>query len=355
MHLFFSIRGVKTAPANVVVIQLDDESKKELGIRISDAIPRAFYVEAIAKLIPQRPKAIILDIFFESAGPDEKADKDLSEILARTPSVIAARFFSEIESKVPRNKENIRQNNRGGIFPLFARSAKWLIPMRLPMTSNIVENISHRDVVDSEKVPLVWPLRDLVEPEIEHPGKYDLINYYGDPIPIAGIPFSSLFSKKNPMPENIFTDKIVMFGWANRRNNGITQNRNDTFLTPASGNLMYGVEIHATIVANLLDRSWIRRWEPWKEGFLLFGLSLCIAFAAVSVSLRQGVLLLIASCGFGLIFSYIAFAHFLFFFPAMTLFGITMPVFTLLLASFASFREHRKRRELATALGAKID
>jgi CHASE2 domain-containing sensor protein len=82
---------------------------------------------------------------------------------------------------------------------------------------------------------------------------------------------------------------------------------------------MYGVEIHATIAANLLDRSWIRRLPVQTEVGMLAVVAFVITFLSASFSLLPGALTATGGACAWLWFSYYSFVHAFRFIPGATL------------------------------------
>jgi CHASE2 domain-containing sensor protein len=65
-----------------------------------------------------------------------------------------------------------------------------------------------------------------------------------------------VLSDENPLPADVFKDKIVFVGLNLRSRTGPSQR--EAFVTPFDS-ATFGTEVHATATSNLLSRDWIRR------------------------------------------------------------------------------------------------
>ena len=66
-----------------------------------------------------------------------------------------------------------------------------------------------------------------------------------------------MFEKMAPAEEATFKDAVVFVGLLLRADTGVAQK--DSYLSPFGGEMVFGVEVHATIAGNLLEQSWIHR------------------------------------------------------------------------------------------------
>lgn len=335
---FFHVTGTRPVSPDVAILQIDTRTQKALGIRANESIPRGFFADALLKLEHYRPKAVFFDAVFQDPARDPEEDRHFADALARTPSVIGRRSMVRLERMLPTGKaETTRLINNS--LPLFTRAAKAVFPIQVALTANVVERMCILGNPTIEKVPLLNPLRQLVDPTIPEPGDSDLINYYGPPTTIPAIPLLRLISPENPLPVEMLRDKVLFVGWMDPTVNAIDSPGMDTLLTPTSSLPMYGVEIHATIAANLLDRSWLRRLTPVSETILFYWVTFLFAFFALSLPWRRAAFYLV---GLGVVWigaSYLAFLRLNYFVPAATLFGIVLPA----LMSVVGYIKSRER------------
>jgi CHASE2 domain-containing sensor protein len=82
----FLLAGARRAPADVVIVAIDDETLSEAG---SDAPPREMMARLVTALAGFHPRAVAIDIAFLNAK-DEATDAELASALKAAPSVVAA-------------------------------------------------------------------------------------------------------------------------------------------------------------------------------------------------------------------------------------------------------------------------
>jgi len=87
-------------------------------------------------------------------------------------------------------------------------------------------------------------------------------------------------------------DKIVFVGFQGTIESLHTINL-DQFEISASHNPMYGVEIHATVIGNLLEKSWIRRFNLTYTAGVIFLISALLFIVLVAVPPLTGYLLIL--------------------------------------------------------------
>lgn len=346
---WFLLRGPRPAPESLAILRLDNRTKEALGVPDRDPIPRSAIADAILKLMKYNPKAIIFDVIFDDEGPSPEVDKQLAAALAQSPSVIGRSSLLDIDGR-KRDGTPLMARRKTDSYSLFVHSAKYVVAEQATLTANVVEKISLLGDPTLEKAPLLLPLRELVDPTLEEPGDFDFINYYGEPFTIPSLPMHKLLADDSAW-SGLFSNKVIFVGWTDRSINGLTPDKRDSFMTPVSSTSMYGVEIQATIAANLLDRTWLHRLPFVTEVFTLFGVAFVLSFLATSMSWTQFVPMIVAAGVFWLGFSFIAFVQFYYFIPGLTVFGIVMPVFMLFAAIAEGRREARARQKSEESIG----
>ncbi len=200
-----------------------------------------------------------------------------------------------------------------------------------PVIDGLVEHIS-RPNKNRAIFPLLEPLEKYFERELRAPGGLDYINFYGTSGALTSISLAELFRDSaggSAIDPQLFRDRAVFIGAKMDAQLGITGLK-DIFTIPVERSSMWGVEIQASIAANLLDQSWIRRLKPTQEISLLtvavFGLTFFVSTVGLVRSL-VGVPLL---AGPWLGSSYYAFtAHYLWL-PGATLCFVIAPLLLLL-------------------------
>jgi CHASE2 domain-containing sensor protein len=113
-----------------------------------------------------------------------------------------------------------------------------------------------------------------------------------------------VISDDNPLPVDVFKDKIVFVGLTLGSRTGLSQRK--AFVTPFDA-MTFGTEIHATAASNLLSRDWIGRISARGELIVqaLVAALFCLLLLGVSGPL---LLFYLAGCGVGaLAVQYLAF------------------------------------------------
>lgn len=327
LRQWFFIRGNRDTPKSVAVVRIDELAYKKVNLLPGEKFPRQLVAQGLERMTAAGAKLIVLDLFARRPGDSNETDAQLATALANSPSVIG-RFTEDIVNTDLSGRQTVsRIANKP--LDIFAKSAKAVVTLQVLPTDGVVEEIclsNDEYVVSSERVPLLKPLRQFVDSRIEKPGGNDFINYYGGPFSLANLSFAELLGPQEDVPAEYFKDRIVFVGVAALAGVGIAAGK-DTFMTTISSLPMYGVEIQATIAANLIDGSWIRRFSKPAEMVALQVLAFATVSAVLSFGLVSGALLTFAVAGAWLSASYLAFTEAYYFVPGATLFGLVMPIF----------------------------
>jgi adenylate cyclase len=104
------------------------------------------------------------------------------------------------------------------------------------------------------------------------------LDYYGPARAIKTISIYQALDPKQYLPPGFFKDKIVFVGLSRDADPGLVQK--DSFPTPFRGTT-FGVEIHATIAANLVENRQIKLLDRRLEGAMLFLLPVIASLAFI--------------------------------------------------------------------------
>ena len=88
LDTLFSWRGVRTAPPEVCVVAIDDDSYGVIERDPTLAWPRALHAELIRTLRKEGAKAVAFDVLFLEAGADPEADAAFASALSDTGNVV---------------------------------------------------------------------------------------------------------------------------------------------------------------------------------------------------------------------------------------------------------------------------
>jgi CHASE2 domain-containing sensor protein len=178
---------------------------------------------------------------------------------------------------------------------------------------------------------------------VKLPCSRDLINYYGPPGTIPRIPIWRLTGESALAARSSLAGKIVVIGYQSLHFARGTSAK-DTFATPVSDLGMYGAEIHATIINNLISTSWLRRLQLADE--MLAVLIVTIVLSSVMIRSPRpkvvGVIwfLLLTLCGV----AYCAFATLSIWIAGIPAIIVMMCIGTLLSGIYFFIRSEAYRR-----------
>lgn len=317
LPLLFSTRGARPTPDDIVIAAIDGVSVSELanGARV---FPRKYGALALKKIGDANPRAIILDLRAAKDLSDPEANDLLEEALRSGPtSILASEVYTEGATFCGRRITFSPSQSD----PRFLAAAKMQIPMNTLETYGNRMKISACDdpsTTLAQRLPLSRPLSELGGFEIKSPGLRDLINFYGPPGTIQKISLATILRESPAVLRKLFEKKVVLMGFIYDENRGMQSN--ESFSVPVDTvNRMFGVEIHATIAANLLDRSWIHRWSLQTECLFVCLSVLVMTGIALKLAPEKGIPFIIVFVGLIYLVSYIAFIKFNFLIPGVTL------------------------------------
>jgi adenylate cyclase len=255
--LLFALRGPRTPPADVVVVAIDNDSYEPLGVPQRAVWPRTLHADLIRTLADEGARAIAFDVLFLGES-DPVQDINLEFALDEAGIVILGSELQVV--KDPR----FRQTNLREPHAPFSEAAAAVADVTLPTERDGVIRYTWLDRGERPTLALsaveVATGVDLPQDE-----RRRYIDYYG---PRRTIPTRSIYQALDPetyLPPGFFKDKIVFVGLSETAVTADTGK--DAYLTPyrgKGGDSTYGVEIHATIAANLLEGREILRPAPWK-------------------------------------------------------------------------------------------
>jgi CHASE2 domain-containing sensor protein len=326
LRLWFTVRPERETPPSVTLVRLDKRAYDAAGLIEGQLFSRRHLAIAIQKIAAAGAKMIVLDMIFEQERDDPEANRLLARALASSPSVIG-RHTEELTDVAP---DGTRRTTRVLVKPLelFAESAQMVIPLELRLTNDRSEEIclsNERDFFSDVPVPLLEALRHLYSPYLEQPGGFDYINFYGGPDTLASISLAGLITPGQRVPDEYFRDRVVLIGAA--REIGVSAaGRSDSFRTSYSNERMFGVEIHGTIAANLIDGTWIRRLPIQAETLLMGLVAFVLAFTVSGAGPIGAPLWALGLSGLWLAVSYVAFSQFYHLIPAYTVLLTVVPL-----------------------------
>ena len=325
----FRIRGPVTPPDNIAIIAVDEESYNAKGVSVLRPWPRSMYAELLEKLKAAAPEKIIIDYRFSKIDDaliaDPESDRRFADSMRGLP-VYISRFMEFKDGKF------IWLEND----PLFEESAAGLYFANL-IDPGVVRHFNTTTGTKNKIPPIASVLYGEGAKEQALPTGDSLINYYGPARTIRPISFHEALNIGESLPLDFFKGKTVFIGQVMAL--GYKMAQRDTFMTPY-GTFTAGVEIHATMAGNILNKNWIERLPLQYEASIILMLSVFISYVFLSLRARTTLYLMLVSIPAWLFVFYVLFQN-KFFFPGALLIVPLMPA-AYMIAILKSYLEGKK-------------
>ena len=248
----FLLRGPLPSPKNVLVVAIDEPSFGVINKQWP--WPRSLHAALIDRLFKANAKIVVLDILFaEPSRPEE--DHRLAEEIRKHPAVVLS---NDID--ITRDKDFERQITVGPIPELLSPGTETGF-INLPIDPDgFVRglNLTHGAL---RSLALVSALKfsecrwqDLIGGDL-------FINFSGPPRTIKTISYYQALDPDHYLPPGFLKDKLVFLGFSIQSATELKSQVKDHYYVPFSrwgGGLMSGVELHAQIAQNLIDRTVLR-------------------------------------------------------------------------------------------------
>lgn len=259
-----------------VVVQMDAASGFDLRQASGAAWDRRLHARLIDRLTAEGARLVVYDVLFLSPGPEPEADDALEEAIRRNGRVVLAAGARQVVTLLDGTN---RVHRTQPLPPLrrFREAARGWGTASVPTEVDCGEYVRRFPATDTN-VPDALPLTLAAahallgdEPAASFPGPERWINFRGPPGTFAAHTFSRALNQ----PQRYASNKVVFVGALPERGFFDT----DQFAVPytrVGRRQMPGVELHATMLSNLLQGDWLRRASPPAQtaGAGLFGLVL---------------------------------------------------------------------------------
>ena len=245
-----------------VIVKIDDESLQDIG---SWPWPRSIYANALYRLDREDPAVVGMDLLFQT--PDPQNDPVLAKALEKVKMPVV--LGTELETGFVKRFWSSRLETKGEKPALFPQVEKGYL--------NLVQ--------DGDGRIRKWPLARRPDPlnagtprlafaeqvyqtatgESPPAVRDGLMYFAGGVDSFPSISFSELI--KGEYPEGFFRGKIVLVGVTAR-----AMDRHDVAVEALGA--IPGVYIHAYLIRNLSERSWLRPLPEWFFIPALLGIAL---------------------------------------------------------------------------------
>ncbi|MEY2485669.1 MAG: adenylate cyclase [Verrucomicrobiota bacterium] len=331
-----------------VLVYLDDESAKQLQQPLDNLWNRALHVPLLDRLARDNARLVFYDIVFDQPAAEPSVDAAFAESIRRHGKVILGAALDKIERMGGVNKKSVA----APINPLRKAAAGWGILAFDPVDADY----GVREIfLGTSLVPTAtWKAAQVLGAKVTRESRENPIkrwvNYYGPRNTFSSVNFAQALDPQG-VPPGYFKDKIVLVG--GRSAVGSLSVGRDEFATPYStSNHQFspGLEIHATILLNLLRGEWLTRMsENWETtlivviGLVAGGLSVLRPPLAAVLALLGSIVLASFACW--LVWNQRIWFDWLV--PA----GIQMPLGLVWSVGSQYLLESRRRKELRKAFG----
>ena len=303
--LLFVFRN-PTAPAEVVIVYMDDQSFNKLKQTSVLDWDRTRHAELLDRLTSDGARLVVFDVVFDLPGTPE-ANTNFANAMRRNGKVVLAMAVDPVS----RSQIYVRS----AVLPLpefvDAAAGVGITEVMSPEKKTTVRQYflgsksepSLPKVAASLYQPKITQARDSIPPQT-------WINYYGPPITLQRFSYSDV----DAQPPGTFANKAVFIGV--RPKTLRAHEEADAFRTPYTlwrKEFTPGVEIAATAFLNLVRNDGLRFWSAWSQlGLVLIG---GIVFGGTLGLVRPFFALVIALAGIGclLIAAIIAAGHHIWF------------------------------------------
>ncbi len=284
--------GVHPPPKEVVLVYIDEASHNDLDQPLAAAWDRRLHARLIERLGEEGARMIVFDILFHDENPEQ--DPVLAAAIKNHGNVVLG------AERVRTESETGEQEILLLAAPELRRAAAgWGLTAIPTDPDGVVRYVQHKIPTDfGDKPSLAEFVRQRVQGGPQRPvdGGLELINYYGPPGKLTGYSYGGVILDRS-IPEGAFRDKIVIVGA--KQQSGLSGAGKDSFPTPYSQVRRFfepekecdtsGLEIHGTVIANLLEGSGMRRLAKNLEFFPILISAFVFAAAACLLSPNRGI------------------------------------------------------------------
>jgi adenylate cyclase len=276
----------------VVLVYIDEYSAKQLHQPLDDVWNRALHAPLLDRLTADKARLVFYDIVFDQPAGDPAADTAFAESIQRSGRVILGAALDLKE------RQGIRSESISApIKALRKAAAGWGILAFRPVDPDY--GVRRIYFGNSVKATATWEAAKFLGANITREARDTLgphwVNYYGPRDSFKAVSIAQALTPDG-VPPDFFKNKIVLVG--GQLAVGGLQVGRDEFATPYSrSNRQFtpGVEIHATILLNLLRGDWLTRMALTRETALIVFIGLLAGLLAFLRPLPATILAILIS------------------------------------------------------------
>jgi adenylate cyclase len=264
MDIFFRLRGERTPIQKIVIVPVDFESFQHLQVHARMPWPRRYTGQIVEKVAEQGARLVLLDFFFSDSSIDPEDDRIFSAKIGKIPTflgAVRAHRAGIIEDRLP--SEQLSKNAAGVGELRFWHDSSWGLKLSRYFPLGRFSDSEYFPAV-VEQVVKYLGCTDF--PSRSRPKEFYLhyLNYYG-----PGTVFPTVSAWKvlaGDFDSALFKDAIVIVApgmiEGGDRFSAIGA---DLWDTPFRTQAALGAALHATAIANIMQKDWISRLSPIME------------------------------------------------------------------------------------------
>jgi adenylate cyclase len=350
-RLSYDLSFTNRPPADTgdfILVFLDDISAKRLNQPLGDAWNRALHTQLLERLTQDGARLAFFDIVFDSASQDPAGDEAFAEAIRRNGRVILGAAMEIYQPLGGVAQERVLPPIR-----LLRRAAAgWGVLAFRPVDPDYAVRQMYLGTDDLPSATWRAAVSLGAKAAQDKPETNELrwLNYYGSPGKFPSISFVQAIEPEG-LPPDFFKDKIVLVG--GRAAVGYLRESRDEFATPYSrlaGGKSTGLEVHSTILLNLLRGEWLTRLGSKQETLVVIAVGLLLGLLALVRPLFATFAALVAAIAFSC-FAWWLVWHERIWFGWLNPVAIQIPVGLFWSLGAQYYFESRRRKELRRAFG----
>lgn len=284
----------------VVLVYVDEKSYQDLGQPFNKPWDRRIHAQLLKRLKEEGAKVVIFDILFTDPGPDPEADRELAEAIRAHGQVVLAADYTPAGQTVTGGHLTEMSTLILPEEQFQNAAAAWGLAQLQPDPDFLVRQHYHGPT--TENYPSMgWAAAELVKlPITRSPSartEERWVNYYGGPETLPSVSYSQALYPDG-VPKGFFRDKLVFIG-ARPISGNFIERRDELRSSFSTWHqrfiFMPAVEVHATMLLNLVRQDWLRRASPAAECGIAFLIAL--VFGAGLMRFRLATAFLLALLG----------------------------------------------------------
>ena len=254
------------------LVYLDEYSAKQLNQPLNNVWNRGLHAPLLDRLTQDGARLVFYDIVFDGPADDPAADAAFGEALKNNGKAVLGAALDIVE-RLGAGQQVSQERISAPLPPLRKAAAGWGLLAFRPVDADYgVRQI----YTGTSRVPTAtWKAAELLgAPVTREPRDAPVqrwVNYYGPRDTFASVNIAQALDPEG-LPPGFFKDKIVFVGGRTSLS-GLAVGR-DEFATPYSrsnGQFSPGLEVHATVLLNLLRGEWLTRWPAkWEMLAVVF-------------------------------------------------------------------------------------